>query len=202
MMPETDGISMMKKIKNNLYTSHIPIILLTAKGKIEDQLKGIKEGADDYIAKPFNMEVLIAKVKNVIELRKKLRTRYSALEEVPSEELTNSNLDNDFFEKVNETVEKYYTDPSFDVDHFASEMYVSRSQLYKKLKAITSLSANDFINVYRLKKSTALLKTGNMQVSEVAFSTGFNDPKYFSRIFKKFYQCSPSEFVKKENKKF
>ncbi|HKK80664.1 MAG TPA: helix-turn-helix domain-containing protein, partial [Prolixibacteraceae bacterium] len=185
--------------KNNLYTSHIPIILLTAKGKIEDQIKGIKEGADDYIAKPFNMEMLIAKVKNVIELRKKLRTRFSTLEEVSSSELTNSNLDNVFFEKVNQTVEKYYTDPSFDVDHFASEMFVSRSQLYKKLKAITNLSANDFINVYRLKKSTQLLKTGNMQVSEVAFAIGFNDPKYFSRIFKKFYQCSPSEYVKKEN---
>jgi signal transduction histidine kinase/ligand-binding sensor domain-containing protein/DNA-binding response OmpR family regulator len=199
MMPELDGIEMLKKIKNNLYTSHIPIILLTAKSKLNDVIEGIGYGADDYIAKPFNVELLIAKSKNLIETRKKLRNRYSALEEVPASELTNSNLDNSFFEKVNRIVEKYYTDPSFDVDHFASAMFVSRSQLYKKLKAITNLSANDFINVYRLKKSTELLRNGNMQVSEIAFATGFNDPKYFSRIFKKFYQCSPSEYVKKEN---
>lgn len=197
MMPEMDGLELCKRTKNNLYTSHIPLILLTAKGSTNEFIEGLEQGADDYIAKPFNVDILIAKAKAIIENRKKMRSRFSSLDEVPATEITSSKLDHQFFSKVNEVVEQYYTDSSFDVDHFASAMYVSRSQLYKKLKAITNLSANDFINVYRLKKSTELLKKGHLQISEIAYATGFNDPKYFSRIFKKFYKCSPSEFLRK-----
>lgn len=197
MMPEMNGLELCKKIKNNLYTSHIPVILLTAKGHVNDFVNGFEHGSDDYISKPFNIEILLAKVNGLIENRKLLRSKFSSLEDVNHAELTISNLDQQFFEKVNEVVDKYYTDTAFDVDHFASAMYVSRSQLYKKLKAITNLSANDYINVYRLKKSTELLKKGTLQVNEIAYATGFNDPKYFSRIFKKFYKCSPSEFLKK-----
>ncbi|MBN2806569.1 MAG: response regulator [Prolixibacteraceae bacterium] len=197
MMPEMDGLELCRKIKNNLYTSHIPVILLTAKGNVEDFVEGLEQGADDYIAKPFNTDILLAKVHVLIENRKMLRNKFSALEEVSPSEITTSSLDQQFFQRVNEIVEKYYTDSAFDVDHFASEMYVSRSQLYKKMKAITNLSANDFINVYRLKKSKELLQVSNMQISEIAYATGFNDPKYFSRIFKKYYKCSPSDFVRK-----
>lgn len=197
MMPEMDGLEFCKKVKNNLYTSHIPVILLTAKGKVEDFIEGLEQGADDYIAKPFNTEILIAKVNTLIDNRKALRNRFNTLDDVAPSEIKTSNLDQQFFTKVNEIVQKYYTDPAFDVDHFASEMFVSRSQLYKKMKAITNLSANDFINVYRLKKAKELLQTGNMQVSEIAYATGFNDPKYFSRIFKKYFKCSPSEFIKR-----
>lgn len=197
MMPGMDGLELCRKIKNNLYTSHIPIILLTAKGNVEDYVEGLEQGADDYIAKPFNTDILLAKVHALIENRKVLRNKFSALEEVSLSEITSSNLDQQFFSRVNEIVEKYYTDPAFDVDHFASEMFVSRSQLYKKMKAITNLSANDFINVYRLKKSKDLLKNSNLQISEIAYATGFNDPKYFSRIFKKYYKCSPSEMNRK-----
>ena len=198
MMPKTNGLELCKKIKNNLYTSHIPVILLTAKGQVDDFVNGFEHGADDYISKPFNIEILLAKVNGLIENRKILHSKFSSLEEVSADELTVSNLDHQFFEKVTEIVDKYYTDASFDVDHFASAMFVSRSQLYKKLKAITNLSANDFINVYRLKKSTELLRKGNMQITEIAYATGFNDPKYFSRIFKKFYKCSPSDYLKKK----
>jgi YesN/AraC family two-component response regulator len=199
MMPVMDGIELCKRIKNNLYTSHIPVILLTAKGNVEDFVEGFEQGADDYIPKPFNAEILLAKVHSIIENRKALRNKYSTLDEVTSAEITTNNLDQQFFEKANEVVEKYYTDAAFDVDHFASEMFVSRSQLYKKMKAITNLSANDFINVYRLKKSKELLQNNNLQISEVAYATGFNDPKYFSRIFKKYYKCSPSEFLNNAN---
>jgi signal transduction histidine kinase/ligand-binding sensor domain-containing protein/DNA-binding response OmpR family regulator len=197
MMPEMNGLELCRKIKNNLYTSHIPIILLTAKGNVEDFVEGLEQGADDYIAKPFNTEILLAKVHALIENRKVLRNKFSALEDVSPSEITTSNLDQQFFQRVNDIVEKYYTDSAFDVDHFASEMYVSRSQLYKKMKAITNLSANDFINVYRLKKSKELLQNSNLQIGEIAYATGFNDPKYFSRIFKKYYKCSPSDFVRK-----
>ena len=199
MMPEMDGLELCKKIKNNFYTSHIPIILLTAKITTDEQIEGIKQGADDYMVKPFNMDLLLAKIQGFIENRNKLRAKFGKLEEVNPDELTLSNLDYRFFTKANEIVKKFYTDPTFDVDQFASEMFVSRSQLYNKLKAITNLSANEFINTYRLKKAHELLQLGELQISEVAYTTGFNDPKYFSRIFKKYYKKAPSDLVKKRN---
>jgi len=196
MMPVMNGLDLCRKIKNNLYTSHIPVILLTAKGEVDDFVEGLEQGADDYISKPFNFEILIAKVTAIIENRKKLKNRYNSAENINPDELTISKLDNQFISKVNEIVEKNYSKPEFDVMQFASEMFVSRSQLYKKLKAITGLSSNDFVNVYRLKKSVELLKPGDMQISEVAYAVGFNDPKYFSRIFRKFFKVSPSEYHK------
>jgi signal transduction histidine kinase/ligand-binding sensor domain-containing protein/DNA-binding response OmpR family regulator len=197
MMPEMNGLELCRKIKNDLYTSHIPIILLTAKSEVEDYIEGLELGADDYIAKPFNIEILIAKVSGIIENRKKLRKRFSSLEEVTPSDFTTSKLDEQFINKINELIEVHYNDSGFDVDKFASNMFVSRSQLYKKLKAITDLSANDYLTVYRLKKSVELLKKGELQISEIAYVTGFNDPKYFSRIFKKYYQCTPSEYISK-----
>ncbi|HNW51838.1 MAG TPA: two-component regulator propeller domain-containing protein [Prolixibacteraceae bacterium] len=197
MMPEMDGFELCRKIKGNLYTSHIPLVLLTAKGEVEDFLEGLGTGADDYISKPFNMDVLIAKISGIIENRRKLKKKFSSLEDVTPAELTSSKLDEQFFTKINELIEIHYTDPKFDVDTFASKMYVSRSQLYKKLKAITDLSTNDYLTVFRLKKSVELLKKGEMQISEIAYNTGFNDPKYFSRVFKKYFQCTPSEYVLK-----
>ncbi|HPR31570.1 MAG TPA: response regulator, partial [Prolixibacteraceae bacterium] len=193
MMPEMNGIEFCNKIKNNLYTSHIPVVMLTAKGEIDDQIAGLEQGADDYITKPFHIDVLIAKAQAMIENRRKIREKFRLSDSVTPEEITTNSLDQQFFSRINEIIEKHYTDSTFDVDQFASEMFVSRSQLYKKLKAITDLSANDFINVYRLKKSVELLRNENLQISEIAYSVGFNDPKYFSRIFKKYFKHSPTE---------
>jgi DNA-binding response OmpR family regulator/two-component sensor histidine kinase len=197
MMPEMNGTELCRKIKNNLYTSHIPLILLTAKSKEEDQVAGLEIGADDYIIKPFNIEILVAKIRTLIQNRNKVMDKFSRLEDVSPDEMKISELDGRFYKKADEIVCKYYSEASFDVDQFASEMLVSRSQLYSKLKAITNLSANEFINTYRLKKSIELLRQGNLNISEVAYATGFNDPKYFSRIFKKYYHKSPSEILKK-----
>lgn len=197
MMPEMNGLDLCRKIKNNLYTSHIPFVLLTAKGEVEDFVEGLEIGADDYISKPFNIEILIAKVTGIIENRKKLKKKFSSLDEVAPSDFTTSKLDEQFFNKINEMIEIHYSDPNFDIDKFASNMFVSRSQLYRKLKAITDLSANDYLTVFRLKKSVELLKKGELQISEIAYITGFNDPKYFSRIFKKYYQCTPSEYISK-----
>lgn len=198
MMPELDGLELCQKIKNNLYTSHIPVVLLTAKTDTTEQIEGLQTGADDYMTKPFNSDLLLAKIKTIIENRNKVRAKFGKLEDVNPDELTISSLDSKFFARANEVVQKYYTEPSFDVDLFASEMLVSRSQLYTKLKAITNLSATEYINTYRLKKGMELLKNGSMQVAEVAYAIGFNDPKYFSRIFKKYYHQSPSDMVPKK----
>lgn len=191
-----DGIKLCKKVKKNLYTSHIPFIMLTARSANTDHLEGLETGADDYITKPFSIDILQAKIKNIIESRELLKTKYGRLEEIKSESQRISELDDKFYKKAIETVEKFYTEPDFDVDHFAVEMFVSRSQLYNKLKAITNLSANEFINTFRLKKAIDLIKEGELQISEIAYTVGFNDPKYFSRIFKKYYQKSPSAFLR------
>jgi len=196
MMPKVDGLEMCKQLKNNLHTSHIPIILLTAKGQEEDFVQGLEYGADDYMAKPFNANILQAKITSLIENRKKLAKKYMQLDpEAEPVEISTSSLDDEFMDKLNQVVADNYTDPTFDIDAFSSQLFVSRSLLYKKLKALTNVSPNEYVNMYRLKKSIGLLKSKQYQVSEVAYMIGFNDPKYFSRVFKKFYNISPSSYL-------
>ncbi len=197
MMPKVNGLEMCKMLKNNIQTSHIPIILLTAKNQEEDYIEGLQYGADDYISKPFNLNVLQAKINSIIDNREKLIQRYQKVEEDTEEPEVSSlsALDEEFMNKVNQIIEEFYTDSTFDIDAFSSKLYVSRSLLYKKLKALTDVSPNEYITIYRLKKSITLLKSKKHQVSEVAFMVGFNDPKYFSRVFKKYHNCSPSSYL-------
>ncbi|MCU4163490.1 two-component regulator propeller domain-containing protein [Carboxylicivirga caseinilyticus] len=194
MMPRLNGLDLCKQLKNNLNTSHLPIILLSAKGMEENQVEGLGVGADDYITKPFNFALLLAKIKSLVENRQKLKKIYlqNSAEEL---DLKGGSLDDEFMQKVNNVVSELYADPTFDIEKFSSRMFVSRSLLYKKLKALTNVSPNEYINVFRLKKSIPLLKSKKYQVAEVAVMVGFNDPKYFSRVFKKFYDCSPSEYT-------
>ncbi|MGQ1891895.1 hybrid sensor histidine kinase/response regulator transcription factor [Thermophagus sp. OGC60D27] len=201
MMPMMDGIELCQQIKNNLYTSHIPVILLSARTLIEHQLEGIKSGADDYVSKPFSMKLLEARVENLIESRKKLRALFENKTPLKNIECDSfSLLDQQFVEKANKVLEENFTNSDFCVESFARMMFVSRSLLYKKLKALAGLSPNDFITVYRLKRSLEYLSNGLPSVNEVAYKVGFNDPKYFSRVFKKFYHETPSEFIKKKKK--
>ena len=197
MMPVMDGTEMCIQLKDNLYTSHIPVILLSAKAMVENFVEGISIGADDYISKPFSIELLRAKVKNLIESRKKLKLLFSTSGDPdfsnPSDSL--SSLDDQFLTKAYDLLERNYSNSDFRVETFSESMYVSRSLLYKKLKVLTGLSPNDFITVYRLKKSVSLMKNGSKSINETAYQVGFNDPKYFSRVFKKFYKKTPTEYI-------
>ncbi|MCA1745122.1 MAG: response regulator, partial [Bacteroidales bacterium] len=195
MMPEMNGIDMCRHIKGNLYTSHIPVIMLSAKALLEDQLEGFHIGADDYISKPFNLDILKAKVFNAIEARRKLRTLFTSESDLPKAFSNGETLDEKFLAKAYDVLEKSYSNPEFSVELFSDTMFVSRSLLYKKLKALVDLSPNDFITIYRLKKSLPLLSSKDLSVNEVAYTVGFNDPKYFSRVFKKFYKKTPSEYL-------
>ena len=195
MMPEMDGIEMCRQIKNNLYTSHVPVIMLSAKALLEDQLQGLQFGADDYISKPFNLDILKAKVHNAIETRRKIRSLFTAQADIPQVSQESESLDDKFLSKAYDVLEQSYSNPDFSVEMFSDSMFVSRSLLYKKLKALVDLSPNDFITIYRLKKARPLILSKDMSVSEVAYSVGFNDPKYFSRVFKKFYKKTPSEYL-------
>lgn len=195
IMPLMDGIEMCKQIKNNLYTSHIPVILLSAKALIEDQMAGFQIGANDYISKPFNLDLLRAKVHNIIDAQRKMRALFTSNEGIIKVDSKSESLDDKFLAKSYEILETFYSNPDFSVELFSDQMFVSRSLLYKKLKALVDLSPNDFITVYRLKKSLPLLASKEMNINEVAYNVGFNDPKYFSRVFKKFYQKKPSDYL-------
>lgn len=194
MMPIMDGLELCSRIKKEIHTSHIPVILLTAKAMIEHWMEGLEIGADDYIPKPFNLKVLHLKIVNLIESRRKLKRMFSQGETVEPSELTSNSVDEEFLAKAYRILEKNYLEPEFSASQFASEMFVSRSLLYKKIRAITDLNITDFINSFKLKKAVELIQENKLPIADIAFNVGFNDPKYFSRIFRKFYGMSPSEF--------
>jgi ligand-binding sensor domain-containing protein/signal transduction histidine kinase/DNA-binding response OmpR family regulator len=199
MMPEMDGLEFCSLIKNDIYTSHIPVILLTAKAEVEHFIEGFESGADDYISKPFNITLLEVKIRSLIENRMKLRKLYMQnLVPVPRE-LTTTRQDENFLRKTLSVIERNVADPKFSVQKLAEDLGVSRSLLHKKITAITDVSANDFITTIRLKKAALLLMEGKMNVSEIAFSLGFNDPKYFSRCFKKQFGKTPREYYSSSN---
>ncbi|WP_319591795.1 two-component regulator propeller domain-containing protein [uncultured Draconibacterium sp.] len=199
MMPVMDGIELCSRLKKNIQTSHIPIILLTAKSMVESWIEGLETGADDYIPKPFNLQILQIKMRNIIESRRKIKDIFSSPEPLSPDKFSSNKLDEEFITKAYQVLDKNFSEPDFSVEQFAREMFVSRSLLYKKIKALTDLNITDFINSYKLKKSVEMIKTSDQSISEIAFKTGFNDPKYFSRIFKKFYGSSPSDFSKKHS---
>ena len=194
MMPVMDGMELCSRLKKTIQTSHIPVILLTAKNLVENWIEGLETGADDYIPKPFNLQILQIKMRNLIESRRKIKQLFSSPEEVAPNQFSNNIIDEEFITKVYAILEKNYDQKDFSIDQLAAEMFVSRSLLYKKIKALTDLNIVDFINSYKLKKAVAIMRNKNQTISEVAFESGFNDPKYFSRIFKKFYGVSPTEF--------
>ena len=179
MMPVMDGIELCSRLKKNIQTSHIPIILLTAKSMVESWIEGLETGADDYIPKPFNLQILQIKMRNIIESRRKIKDIFSSPEPLSPDKFSSNKLDEEFITKAYQVLDKNFSEPDFSVEQFAREMFVSRSLLYKKIKALTDLNITDFINSYKLKKSVEMIKTSDQSISEIAFKTGFKRPKIF-----------------------
>lgn len=200
MMPEVDGLEFCKKTKEDERTCHIPIIILTAKAGEEDQYKGLETGADAYITKPFKLRLLETRVQNLIESRKKLRDRYSQEVILKPKDLAITNLDELFLERVQKVLDGKLTKSSFTSEEFSKEVGMSRMQLHRKLKALTDLSASEFIRSQRLKLAANLLEKTDANISEIAYKVGFNDHAYFSKCFKEAYGCSPSEYHNNYNK--
>ena len=196
MMPVMDGLQLCKQIKQNLRTCHIPIIMLSAKTDLKEQLEGLQVGADDYIPKPFSMAVITAKIKNLF------RTRYRAIEhytnslEMEPEKMALNPLDEELLKKAVAIVEKNMDNVEFSTDDFAREMCMSRSNLHIKMKALTGEPTNDFIRKIRFNRACKLLKEGRYTVSEISSMVGFNTPSYFATSFKKYFGCLPSEYGK------
>ena len=197
MMPLMTGVELCENIKTNATTSHIPVIILTSKSSNESKLMGLDTGADDYITKPFNASILEVRVKNILENRNRLRALFINSPKIKAREITLNSSDEHFLERVIKIVEDNMSNINLDIAFLEEELKMSNMQMYRKLKSLTNLSGNEFIKNVRLKKAVQLLESENYNVSEIAYKVGFNDPSYFSRIFKKQYGKSPSDYVEK-----
>lgn len=195
MMPGKDGYEVCRVLKNDERSSHIPIVMLTAKSSEQHTIEGFESGADDYVAKPFSAAVLKVRIKNLIEARISLRRKFMKEPFAELKELSPSRTDEKLFQKVYSIVEKNLNNPDFDVNKFASEIGMSRTQLYRKIDALSGESVKEFIRVIRLKKAAELLITTDSNVSEVAYSVGFNSLSYFTTSFTEYYGMNPTKFV-------
>jgi len=195
MMPKMDGNELTRILKQDEKTSHIPIILLTAKSEHESKLESLEIGADDYITKPFDRKELQLRVKNLIDMRKKFQEKYARGDYIPRKEPRKfNNLEEKFMTRITEIIENHISEEEFSIEQFAEEMYMSRMQLHRKLRALTGKSASLYIRSFRLLRSRKMIEEGRGNVSEIAYSVGFSSPAYFTRCFKKEFGIPPSEF--------
>ena len=196
MMPQMDGISLCRNIKTQLDTCHIPLVLLTAYSDIKHQLEGSQAGADLYVPKPFNETLLRSNVISILSNRQKIRQKFANSESIDASKLASNPLDENLVGQLSELIEQNLDNPELNVELLASEVGLSRSQLTRKLNSIAGMAPGQFIQNFKLKKAAHLLKTTNLNISEVAYQTGFSDPKYFSRNFKKLFGLTPLEYRK------
>ena len=195
MMPEMDGLELCRNIKGNLETSHIPIILLTAKNSTEDRIKCYNAGANAYISKPFELKVLEARINNFLAEKKNKQEEFRSDIDTNFDLLDASAIDKEFMEKVIDIAQENLSSSSFDVVQLADILAMSKSSLYRKIKAI-GLSPVEFIRNIRLKQGMNMLKNKSVTVSEVAYACGFSNPKYFATCFKEEFGITPKEYQK------
>lgn len=197
MMPKMDGYELCRIVKRDIRTSHIPIILLTAKSSEENQYSGIEAGADDYISKPFNIDMLTLKISKIIERQKRNQHNFKKKIEITPSEIEIMTMDEKFVKKAISIVEKNIGNADFLVEDLCREMAMSRVYFYKKILALTDKSPSEFIRFIRLKRAANLLEKSQLFVNEVAFQVGFNDPKYFRKYFKEEFGVTPNEYKKR-----
>nr|WP_294899201.1 response regulator [uncultured Pedobacter sp.] len=194
MMPEMDGLSLCAKIKANENTSHIPVILLTGNVGVNNQVCGLKNGADIYLTKPFNIQVLLLNVQNLLSLSENMQHRFAKRLSLEPSNVVVDIKEEEFIHKVLGVIEDNVGNTEFGVHHLAAEIGMSSPVFYKKIQFLTGMSVNDFMKSIKLKRAAQLLKVGCFTVYQVAYEVGFKDSKYFSREFRKQFGCSPSEY--------
>jgi len=197
MMPKMDGFELCEKLKTDERTSHIPVILLTAKATSQDKIEGLETGADDYIMKPFDAEVLKVRIKNLIEQRRKLREHFKkeGLIELEDKEITS--IDKKFLKKVVEIINNHISDASFNLELFAQEVAISKSQLNRKLDSLVGETPIELIKRVRLNRAAKLIEKKFGNISEIALEVGFSNPAYFAQCFREQYGITPSEYESK-----
>lgn len=198
MMPRLDGNKMCCALKTDERTSHIPVILLTARAALDDKLVGLKTGADDYLTKPFNAAELLARVENLITLRRRLREQWQRTMILKPSEIAGTPLDQAFLEKVLAVAEAHLDEEDFSIEDFARQVGMSRSQLHRKLHALTNQSASLFLRSVRLQRAAELLRQNTGTVGEIAYQVGFSSQAYFTRCFQEQFGCAPKEYAAKK----
>ena len=196
MMPRMDGIEFCRRIKTNDRTSHIPVVMLTARADTESRIEGLETGADDYVIKPFNIQELRTRVKNLITGRRDLRKQFTASLDVAPNEIPFNSYDVKFIRRIMEQVEQHLADFDFGVKELQAKTGMSQTQLYRKIYALTEMSPSRFIRHLRLKQAARLLEQDNENVTDVAFSVGFNNLSYFTKCFREQYGISPSVYLR------
>ena len=198
MMDGMDGIEVCKRLKSNIDTSHIPIILLTAKNTDEDKIAGYQEGADQYITKPFNMTLLKTRINNLLEQRRRLKEKLR-LPDIEPKAFSPTSIDEKFMTQTMLIVERNISNNLLSIEDVSNEMKMSQTQFYRKIKNLTGYSASQFIRVVRLKRAAQMLSAKKYKISEVVYEVGFSSPSYFTKCFKKLYGKSPTEFLENTN---
>jgi DNA-binding response OmpR family regulator len=194
MMPKLSGIEFCKMLKQDERISHIPVVLLTAKGDVETEFQGLETGADDYIQKPFKLKLLKSRINNLVNSRIALRERYSMEVVLKPKDISLNSADQRFFERIEEILDNNISNETFSSEDFSKAIGMSRMQLHRKLKALTGLSTSEYLRTERLKVASVLLKDKSLNISEIGYQVGFSSPSYFSKCFKETYGMLPSEF--------
>jgi DNA-binding response OmpR family regulator len=195
MMPEMDGIELVKVLRDDIKTSHLPIALLTAKSSVEDQIAGTEAGADLYFPKPFNLKLMDLKMKQFLESRQKLKDTYASNVFAESRELVRTQKDKEFLERFVELVDENIDNNDFTIDQICREMSIGRTNMYKKIRSLTGQSMGEFIRGLRLKKAAKILITEDVSISEVLYRVGINSNSYFTKSFKSQFGMTPTEFI-------
>lgn len=202
MMPEMDGFEMCRQIKNEIETSHIPIILLTARSLEEDRIEGYDTGADEYLSKPFNINVLKARIRNLLEARKRAKERFASIGGLlPSSEIATNSVDEMFLDKTTKIVLANMSDPDFSLEDIIREIGIGRSQFYRKISSITGQNPSNFIRTIRLKYAAELLISKQYSIKELTHKCGFNSSAYFTKTFKELFGCTPTQYIENKEQK-
>lgn len=199
MMPVMDGIECCRRLKNEIQTSHIPVLMLTAYTMDEQRIQGYDSGADAYLTKPFNAKVLLTRIRNLIDNRKRLKSIGDSIATVQKQSL--GEMDKGFVEKLKGLIDEKMGDSTLSVEYLGTELGLGRVQLYRKTKALTGYSPNELLRIARLKKAASLLASTEKTVAEITYEVGFSSPSYFTRCYKDYFGESPTDFLKRRNGK-
>ena len=197
MMPKMDGFQLCKQLKTDLRTSHIPVIMLTAKATMQDKINGLDIGADEYLMKPFDAEELRARIKNLLDQRKRLHEHFNKYGFVDTERKNITSADQKFLTKVVNIIDEHIPDTSFGVEVLAEKIAISHSLLYKKITSLTGTSPRELIKKLRLNKAAKLIESDTGNISEIALEVGFNNPSHFAECFKNQFGVAPSQYHRK-----
>ena len=202
LMPKMDGFTMTDILKKDIRTSHIPILLLTAKAGMESRIEGFTKGADAYMPKPFNDDELVIRVENLLKSRKILQSfilQKMGFTKIKDPDFGTNSFEQDFISRVQSLIEKNLYSGSYSVDHLAKDVQMSTSQLYRKMLALTGISPIKFFRLLQIEQAKKLLQNSNLSISEVAYNSGFKDPAYFTRVFTAEVCCTPTDYRKSIN---